>query len=496
MSESTTQTQNALPPKEQVPLLTKIIYGTGDWGMASFNTIRQIFYAIFLTDVVGLDAGLASFAALIGIIWDAINDPIIGAISDRVRTRWGRRRPFLLLFAVPFGAAFLLLWWAPPWETQVALMTHITLAYMISDTLQTLIVVPFLSLTPEMTEDYDERTSLSTFRMFFNLIASLATAVAAPEIVASAPTPQQGYLIMAGIFGVLGIVPFLAIFFVTRERKEHIELPSPGIKESLKAAWENIPFRIATGINLLNWITFDLVGLMLPFFLRYWIEGGQQRSEMTVPLIGKLTVESMVFFVLLATAVLALPLWTYLARKWNKRNAYIVGMLFWAVVQALIILIQPGQRTAILLMAFLAGLSVSTAHVLPDALFPDVLEWDELRTGQRRDGLYYGLKTFIRKITGAIAIFLALQTLNAFDYQTPPTGAVVFQQAPQTLTAIRFLTGPAGSILLIGAIIAAFFYPVGREQHTRIRRLLARRRARAENKRKSTNTPLLPGTTK
>jgi len=495
MSNTTSQGQNILPPKEQVPLLTKIVYGTGDWGMASFNTIRQIFYAIFLTDVVGIDAGLASFAALIGIIWDAINDPIIGAISDRVRTRWGRRRPFLLLFAIPFGGAFMLLWWAPPWETQAALMIHITLAYMISDTLQTLVVVPFLSLTPEMTEDYDERTSLSTFRMFFNLIASLATAVAAPEIVATAPTPQQGYLIMASIFGVLGILPFLAIFLVTRERKEHIELPSPSIGESLKAAWENIPFRIATGINLLNWITFDLVGLMLPFFLRYWVEGGQQRSEMAVPLVGRLTVESMVFFVLLATAVAALPLWTYLARKWNKRNAYIVGMLFWAVVQALIIIIQPGQRTAILFMAFLAGLSVSTAHVLPDALFPDVLEWDELRTGQRRDGLYYGLKTFIRKITGAIAIFLALQVLNAFNYQTPPAGATTFQQAPQTLTAIRFLTGPAGSILLIGAIIAAFFYPVGREQHTRIRRLLARRRAR-EERRKVASTPPLPGTTK
>jgi Na+/melibiose symporter-like transporter len=296
MNNTTSQGQNILPPKEQVPLLTKIVYGTGDWGMASFNTIRQIFYAIFLTDVVGIDAGLASFAALIGIIWDAINDPIIGAISDRVRTRWGRRRPFLLLFAIPFGGAFMLLWWAPPWETQIALMIHITLAYMISDTLQTLVVVPFLSLTPEMTEDYDERTSLSTFRMFFNLIASLATAVAAPEIVAAAPTPQQGYLIMASIFGVLGILPFLAIFLVTRERKEHIELPPPSIRESLKAAWENIPFRIATGINLLNWITFDLVGLMLPFFLRYWIEGGRQRSEMTVPLIGRLTVESMVFF--------------------------------------------------------------------------------------------------------------------------------------------------------------------------------------------------------
>ena len=103
--------------------------------------------------MVGLDARLASFAALVSIIWDAINDPIVGALSDNVRTKWGRRRPFLLIFAVPFALAFILLWWAPPWESQWALLVHITLAYMISDTIQTLITVPYLALTPELASD-------------------------------------------------------------------------------------------------------------------------------------------------------------------------------------------------------------------------------------------------------------------------------------------------------------------------------------------------------
>jgi Na+/melibiose symporter-like transporter len=86
--------------EERLPFLTKLIYGTGDWGMASFNTLRQIFYAIFLTDVVGLEPRLASVAALFGVIWDGINDPLVGVLSDKVQTRWGRRRPFLLFFAV------------------------------------------------------------------------------------------------------------------------------------------------------------------------------------------------------------------------------------------------------------------------------------------------------------------------------------------------------------------------------------------------------------
>jgi len=98
---------------------TKLAYGTGDWSSASYGTLRQIFYAIFLTDVVGLEPRLASFAALIGIIWDAINDPIVGTLTDRTHTRWGRRRPFLLFFSVPFGLSFLLLWYAPPFENQI-----------------------------------------------------------------------------------------------------------------------------------------------------------------------------------------------------------------------------------------------------------------------------------------------------------------------------------------------------------------------------------------
>lgn len=477
-SPDTSQTSQAHSEDPPVSFLTKLVYGTGDWSMASFNTVRQIFYAIFLTDVVGLAPQLASFAALIGIVWDAINDPLIGTLSDRINTRWGRRRPFLLIFAIPFGAAFVLLWWAPPWQSQIALMAHMTLAYMVADTLQTLVVVPFLSLMPEMTEDYDERTSLTAYRMVFNLLASLAAAAGAPEIVAAFESPQRGYLVMALIFGGMGVIPFLLIFLTTREKHVDIRADSTlSITKALQATWRNRPFRIATGINLLNWVTFDLVALMLPYFITYWVDGGDSSARVTVPLIGSLTTESLVFFILLTTAIAAVPLWSYAARRWNKRTAYIAGMGFWAIVQLLIITIMPGQRTYIFILSFLAGISVSTAHVLPNALFPDVLEWDELLTGQRRDGMYYGILNLTRKLTGALAIFLALQVLGLFNYQQPPAGSTVFQQGQETLLAIRILTGPAGAIFLIGAIATAFFYPVTRERHARMRRLLVRRRA-------------------
>jgi GPH family glycoside/pentoside/hexuronide:cation symporter len=485
---STTSGKAQTAPEEaletaRVPLLTRLVYGSGDWGMASFGTLRQIFYAIFLTDVVGLDARLASVAALIGVIWDAVNDPLVGILSDRIETRWGRRRPFLLFFAIPFGASFLLLWWAPPWESQIALAFTVMLAYMISDTMQTLVTVPFFALTPEITPDYDERTSLTGYRMFFNLLASLATAVSAPMIVDAVvkggSTQRQGYMMVAAMFGGLAAVPFLLIFLVVRERYSataQADARAP-FRETLQTAWSNIPFRFATGLYMLNWITFDLVALMLPFFLVYWVAQGNLLASVNI-LGGDIALESVVLGLLLITAVMALPLWTWLSSRLSKRSAYIIGMSFWATVQLLVMTVQPGQITYILILAMLAGLSVSTAHVLPEAIFPDVIEWDELRTRQRHEGIYYGTKNFVRKLTGALAIFFALQVLGWFGYQTPTQGITQFSQSPITLSAIRLLTGPVGALLLFSAIGVAWFYPLSRERHARIRHLLAQRKAR------------------
>jgi GPH family glycoside/pentoside/hexuronide:cation symporter len=317
--------------------------------------------------------------------------------------------------------------------------------------------------------------------MFFNLVASLATAVAAPMIVkaglAAGATLQQGYLTVAALFGGVAAVPFLLIFAVVRERPRSADeiKETVSFRETLRAAWQNIPFRFATGVYMLNWITFDLVALMLPFFLRYWVSRGNLAASAEIGG-DKIALDSLVLGLLLLTAVVALPFWTWLSRRFSKRSAYIIAMLFWAGVQMLILLVQPGQVGFVLGLAVLAGVSVSTAHVLPDAIFPDVLEWDELRTRKRREGIYYGVKNFIRKMAGALAIFFALQVLGWFGYQTPPNGVMQFQQSAPTLTAIRMVTGPVGTLLLLSAVVAAWFYPLTRERHARIRRLLARRR--------------------
>ncbi len=487
--------ETASETSNRVPWFTKVVYGTGDWGMATFNTLRQIFYAIFLTDVVGLEPRLASFAALIGVIWDAINDPLVGVISDKVRSRWGRRRPFLLYFAVPYGLAFLMLWWAPPIQNQILLMLYVMIAYALSDTMQTLVIVPFHALTPEMTSDYDERTSLAGYRMFFNFLASVVTAVASPMIVdavmSAGGTQQQGYVLAAAIFGVSAIIPYLLIFFVVREKSTKDHSPEMiSFRQMARTAWENIPFRYATALYMLNWVTFDLIGVVLPYLLVYWVAGGDLLVK--TPLFG-LPIESAVLGLMMVTATLVLPFWTWLAKRVGKRIAYIIALAFWVVLLLIVPWIPPYAYTATLILAVLIGISVSAAHVLPDAIFPDVIDWDELRTGTRHEGIYYGAKNFIRKLTTAFAIFITLQVLGWLGYQSPPEGVTQFTQPASATWGIRILTGPVGALMLVATIIVTWFYPLDRARFERMRRLLAhKQRRQARSRAASSPTTIRP----
>jgi glycoside/pentoside/hexuronide:cation symporter, GPH family len=459
----------------------KLLYGSGDWSFSSMGMMRSIFYAIYLTDVVGLEPRLASFGALLGIVWDAVNDPIIGFLSDRVHTRWGRRRPFLLWFSIPFGLSFISLWSAPNWENQMALMLYITLSFMIADTLQTLVGVPFLSLTPELTSDYDERTVLTSFRSFFQLTGALAVVITAPAIVdmvlASGGSQQQGFMLVGAIFGGIGAIPLLLIGLFIREKSRPEQTKAFSLQETIRAAWQNIPFRYMVGIHVLNWSATDMVVVIFPYFLLYWVAQGNQLASIQL-FKFELAYESAFFGILMSVCILLIPFWRWLSQWRNKREAYMLGMAFWVVVQLLIFTIQPGDTTSLLILAALAGIGVSAAYTLPDSLFADVIEWDELRTGRRQEGAFYGIRTLIRKLTGALIIFLTLQLLGWAGYVAPPDGTLQFTQTDAALRMIRLLVSPFGATILCGTILLAWRFPLSREKYTRIQKLLEQRRAR------------------
>ncbi|MCB0118703.1 MAG: MFS transporter [Anaerolineales bacterium] len=466
----------------KLPLWLKILYGSGDWGISSIGMMRSIFYAIYLTDVVGIEPRLASLGALIGIIWDAVNDPIIGVLSDRVKSKLGRRRPFLLYFAIPFGISFVMLWSAPNWDSQIGLLTYVTLSFMISDTLVTLVGVPYLALTPDLTQDYDERTSLTSFRTVFQLLSAMVVVVAAPMIVdaviQNGGTQQQGFMAAGAVFGAIGALPLLLIGIFVREKYSSEDQEEIPFRETIRIAWQNVPFRYAVGIYMFNWSAVDMVAITFPFFLLYWVAQGDLLAKITIFGVD-LALESAFFGTMMLSCVLFVPLWMWLSERFNKIQAYIGGMTAWILVELLIFTIQPGETNYLLLIASLAGIGVSAAYILPDSILPDVIEWDELRTGRRQEGIYYGIRTLIRKLTGALVIFVTLQILGWSGYQAPPEGAIQFQQSDTAVFMIRLMDSFIGAGILLGTIILAWSYPLTREKYQKIQKLLAVRRNKA-----------------
>jgi len=441
---------------------TKIVYGAGDLGFSLTSTIIGAYFLFFLTDVVGIKPAVAGIAILVGRTWDYINDPIIGHISDRTRSRWGRRRPFLLFGALPFAAAFLLMWYRPPFESQIALAVYYSAAYVLFDAAATFVYMPYFALTPELTDDYDERTALTSYRMFFSIFGSLL-AFTVPLMIVGTFTPENAsrVLLMSAVFGVGSAFPLLLVFFNTREKEVFIAQERPKLIPSLKAAFKNRPFVFGAVIYLFTWMCMTIIETVLLFYIKYVLEL-ESMSEIIM---------AMIF----VTGIIALPLWEYASRKYNKRLAYAFGVAFWAVVQMLLITVNPSSPLGIIIfLCVMAGIGVAAAHVLPWSILPDAIEWDEFRTGERHEGMFYSLVTLSHKIASSIAIPLTAVMLDVTNYV--PNAA---QQPDSAIMGIKILMGPIPAVLLTIGIVFALKYPLDREGFSTLVDELKERRGKA-----------------
>ncbi len=437
---------------------TKIMYGAGDIGFALTDSVIGVMFAIFLTDVVGLAPSLAALAIFVGRSWDYVNDPIIGHLSDRVQSRWGRRRPFLLFGFLPFALCFTALWWRPQIGSSVGLTAYYAVAYLLYDAAATLVYMPYYALTPELTPDYDERTSLTSYRMAFSILGGLiAFTVPLALINGMQPAHANRVLAVGAGVGLFSALPLLITFVGTRERPEHQQGEQPGLVDSLRAALHNRPFLFAVGIFFFTWTAIEMVQAMLLYFLKYRLLREAQSD----------LIAGMVFVV----ALLALPLWEWASRRWDKRYAYIGGMVFLSSVISILVLAGPSWGLALVLaLAGLAGIGVSAVHVLPWAILPDAIEWDELQTGHRHEGMFYSLVLLLRKVASSVALPLMLLVLEASGY--------VSNAAVEPISAVRtiqVMTGPVPALFLCIGIAFAVMYPLGRERHAEIRATLAER---------------------
>jgi len=450
--------------KGRLSLLTKLAYGIGDIGFSLTDTTLGVLFLIFLLDVVGLEPGKAALAIFIGKSWDYINDPIVGYIADRTRTRWGRRRPYLLFGFIPFGLAFMMMWYRPPVESQWALVAYYAFAYFIYDSILTVVSMPYVALTPELTQDYDERTSLTSYRMAFSLLGGLVAFIVPLMIIGTLrPENTDRVFKMGVIFGIVSALPLLFTFLGTREKEEYASQPQPDLREQFRAVRGNRSFWFAAGIFLFTWTAIEIIQNMLLLFLKYRM---QLEAESDI-------VAGAVFI----TAIIVLPFWVWVSQKTDKRKSYIYGMLFLSAVMLTLVFLDPslGFSITVMLAAF-AGNGVSAVHVLTWAMIPDAVEVDELESGARHEGMFYALVTLLRKGASSIAIPMTALVLGWSGYVSNSA-----QQAESAVWAIRILIGPVASLFLLGGILFARLYPLTREAHAEARSKIAARHKAARD---------------
>ncbi|MCS7059565.1 MAG: MFS transporter [Anaerolineae bacterium] len=451
---------------EKVPFLTKLAFGAGDVGPAVATAIMSFFLLYFLTDVARLNPAAAGLILLLNKIWDSVNDPLVGMVSDRLRTRWGRRRPWFLFGAIPFGLTFLLLFLVPPFDDTGKFAYYLVVSLML-DLAFTVVNVPYTALTAELTRDYDERTSLNQYRFAFSIGSGLIAAVAHPIIVNAvqpAAGVQTAYAVSALVWAVVATVPFFFAFWGTYERHTvEEEAPMP-ILQALRFTFANRAFRYVTAIYLASWLVVQTVSTIVVYYLTYWL----RQPELTAPVI--LAVQG--------SALIWLFIWTRVSRRVGKKGVYFRGMGFWIAVSFALFVVQPDWPAwTIILLGALAGVGVATAYLVPWAMLPDVIELDELQTGRRREGAFYGFFVLLQKLGLAVGLFLVSQVLAWSGYITPPANATTpIVQPDSALLAIRWMIGPAPAIVLLIGMGLVWRFPITKAQHEQTLAELQKRR--------------------
>ena len=446
---------------------TKIIYGAGDWGTSAASTARNAFWFVFLTNVVGVNPALAGTVVLVGKLWDSINDPLIGMISDRMDTRWGRRRPFLLFGAIPFALTFILLFLIPPTDNANWLALYYAIVYLLFDTMYTIVNVPYTALTPELTSDYDERSDLAGWRISVSILAALVTGafftLLAEDVFGRWFGLQTGYALTAVIWSFSLAIPllFLAKHIEEPDRPPNNEPMRP--LQTFKDVFNNRPFRYAAAIYLLSFTATDV---MLVVFIRYLVDYVRVSPGF----------DNFIIALFLAIAFISMPLVVKMMHLMGKRKTYIMSMILFIIALGLMATVRPGEQNRLIGVAILVGIGYGAANAVPWAMVADVVEVDELRTGKRREGVYAGHLVFFRKMASAFAIFLVGQLLALSGFVTSTAGGAYVEQPESALLTIRLLTTAVPALFFIIAIVIASKYPLTRERYNDIRHQLAARK--------------------
>jgi glycoside/pentoside/hexuronide:cation symporter, GPH family len=472
---------NASPTK--LSIATKLAYGAGDMGPAITANLLAFFLLYFFTNVAGMNPAMAGSVLLIGKLWDAVNDPIVGVMSDRTQSRkWGRRLPWMLYGALPFGLFFGLQWLVPrfsanPGVQEWSLFAYYVVIAIIFNSFYTAVNLPYTALTAEITQDYHERTSLSTFRFMFSIGGSILSLFVAQIIFALVPDGEAGqvrYAVLGWVSALLSTLPLYwcvygirdRVLGVERQRLANQDPDTSGelpFRQQLKIALSNRPFLYVIGIYFCSWLAVQVTASIIPYFVINCM--GLSDGEFTQVMIA-----------VQGTALVMLFVWGQMSRRYGKKAVYFMGMSLWIIAQFGLFFLQKGQTALMYLMAVMAGFGVSTAYLVPWSMVPDVIELDELETGQRREGVFYAFMVLLQKFGLAFGLFLLGQGLSAAGFLERQPGSPPPVQPESALMAIRWAIGPIPTLALLLGLVLAYFYPITQAVHSEILLKLAERR--------------------
>lgn len=467
-----------ISPKS-VPTLPQwrlVLYASGSLAVAlsyqAFSTYIQFLYI----DVLGLRAAWVGLVWSIYGLWNAVNDPLAGYWSDRTQTRWGRRIPWIATLFIPLSITFFLLWIPPVGWRDVPLLIYFLAFVLLFDLLWTIVVMNWTALFPEMVPAERQRATVSAYRQLFSLVGLMVGVALPPLLVGEAWQNRTGMaLLLAGATAV-----FFALSLVgSKERPEfrHDE-PLP-LRDALKATVTNRDFLYFLGANLLIQYVFLALTSTVPFYAKY-VLGIQAATEF----LGLALDVGMQNSLLLAAAfVVALPgmgLWTLLARRWGAwrtlRAACLVGaagllIFFWPQTFA-----QGVTATAVF------GLPLAGLLMLPDLLIADAVDADELATGARREGLYFGMNGFVIRFAFTIQGLVTGAVLTLTGYVAPTADVLNPVQPAAALLGLRWMLAGIPALALLLAFFLLRGYSLRGERLVQVQTAVADLHARKQER--------------
>ncbi len=440
----------------------KIAYAAGSLGTAlSYQAFVNRIQFLYI-DELKLSAGVIATIWFFYGLWNAINDPLMGQLSDNTRSRFGRRIPYIMFATLPMVAFFIAMWLPPRAAPALVLFFWFGVMVFIFDTLWTLVVIAWTALFPEMVSDLNERAVISGWRQVFSVIGLIFALALTPIVV-----DQIGWTGMALAFGAVTLISFWVSLLGSREDPAvHRGEKGLPLLQALKASLESVSFRWFLLANTAVQFMFTVMVAALPFYAKYAVQlrdipGGLDAA----------TQESLLLGVPFLLSVPAFAVWTKITQRVGSRQALIYAAL--AFLPGLIVAFFSPSFFVTLIGTTLLVLGLPGLLMITDLLISDVIDEDELNVGHRREGMYFGMNgAIIRLAFSAQALLLfAVTRITGYD----PALAV---QPPAVEWGFRFLMagGPALGVLV--TVLAMRAYPLHGQRLTEMRAALAARHAR------------------